>query len=290
MRIIANILVMVVIAGAVAIITWRTIATTGATKTNATKPTTSPSWVQQNELSLDITAITMLCKSWSKVFNWLTTNPSAPSLFELIALMEKYHPRTALRIQLGRLLLLYIAACVSMLYGFMLIAEDGQCWETKIGQEMLKLTIIDLERVWYSFKWLIHKKLKCNTYTQIVTIIAILIIDFIRAIIVRQCNWAWCCTDLEAGWLGYGEFKIAENVLALCNNQAVIWIGAFFCPLLPAINVLKLTIIMYFRSWAVCTCNVPMERVFRASRSNNFYLVLLMGESLTIRNWLQFSQ
>ena len=69
MRIIANILVMVVIAGAVAIITWRTIATTGATKTNATKPTTSPSWVQQNELSLDITAITMLCKSWSKVFN-----------------------------------------------------------------------------------------------------------------------------------------------------------------------------------------------------------------------------
>ena len=107
-----------------------------------------------------------------------------------------------------------------MLYGFMLIAEDGQCWETKIGQEMLKLTIIDL----------------------IVTVGAILIIDFIRAIIVRQCNWSWCCTDLEAGWLGYGEFKIAENVLALCNNQAVIWIGAFFCPLLPG----KILIIFFY--------------------------------------------
>ena len=60
------------------------------------------------------------------------------------------------------------------------------------------------------------------------------------------------------------------------NSKAVIWIGAFFCPLLPLINVFKLAIIFYVRSWAVLTCNVPMERVFRASKSNNFYLVLLM--------------
>ena len=65
MRVIANILVAAIIAGAIALITWRTIATTKApaATTNVTVPKTKPSWFQQNELSLDITAITMLCKS-----------------------------------------------------------------------------------------------------------------------------------------------------------------------------------------------------------------------------------
>ena len=60
------------------------------------------------------------------------------------------------------------------------------------------------------------------------------------------------------------------------NNQGMIWMGLFMAPGLPALNVIKLAIIMYVRSWAVMTTNVPHETVFKASKSNNFYFILLL--------------
>nr|XP_027204963.1 transmembrane channel-like protein 2 [Dermatophagoides pteronyssinus] len=129
------------------------------------------------------------------------------------------------------------------------------CWETMFGQELVKLTVMDF----------------------VLTVISTLISDFIRALIVRYCNGCTCiCWDLEKGFPGYGDFKIAENILHLVNNQGVIWLGMFFSPGLPAINSIKLCLLMYVRSWAVLTCNIPHETVFKASRNNNFYFMLLL--------------
>ncbi|XP_053624485.1 transmembrane channel-like protein isoform X2 [Plodia interpunctella] len=127
------------------------------------------------------------------------------------------------------------------------------CWETLFGQELVKLTMMDL----------------------VFVLLGTLFMDFFRALFVRYMNRCWCW-DLEKKFPEYGDFKIAENILHLINNQGMVWMGMFFSPGLVVLNVVKLMVMMYLRSWAVMTCNVPHEVVFRVSKSNNFYLALLL--------------
>ncbi|KAK4877203.1 hypothetical protein RN001_009709 [Aquatica leii] len=127
------------------------------------------------------------------------------------------------------------------------------CWETMFGQELIKLTVMD----------------------TVFTVAGTIGMDFFRGVFVRVMNRCWCW-DLEKKFPEYGEFKVAENILHLVHNQGMVWMGMFFAPGLIAINVGKLILLMYLRSWAVLTCNVPHSVVFRASRSNNFYFALLL--------------
>ncbi|KRX87703.1 DNA repair and recombination protein RAD54B [Trichinella pseudospiralis] len=129
---------------------------------------------------------------------------------------------------------------------------ESLCWETMIGEEIAKLVTMDL----------------------VMNIASILCVDFLRGLWVRFCT-NWWCWNLETVFPEYGEFKVAENVLHVINNQGMIWLGMFFAPLLPAINNVKLCILMYTRAWAVMTCNIPAAEVFRASKGkSHFYSIL----------------
>ncbi|XP_056379128.1 transmembrane channel-like protein 2-B isoform X3 [Hyla sarda] len=230
-----------------------------------------PSWYQNNEIEIVMNLLSMFC----------------PPLFETIAAMENYHPRVALKWQLGRIFALFLGN----LYTFLLaliddvnskLAEEavirnqtswlisngtlsngstidpadmprGPCWESNVGLEFVKLTVSDTQ----------------------MTVIMILVGDFGRAVIVRFLNNCWCW-DLESGFPSYAEFGISDNVLGLIFNQGMIWMGTFYAPGLIVINILRLLSSMYLQCWAVMSTNVPEERVYKASKSNNFYLALLL--------------
>nr|XP_033818408.1 transmembrane channel-like protein 1 [Geotrypetes seraphini] len=236
-------------------------------------------WWERNEVNMVMSLLGMFC----------------PTLFDAISNLENYHPRIALRWQLGRIFALFLGNLYTFLIALMdeinLKREEekivkynmtlweaslyngtssenstshpiqvdpadvprGPCWETMVGQEFVRLTVSDI----------------------MTTYITILAGDFLQAVFVRFFNYCWCW-DLEYGWPSYCEFDISGNVLGLIFNQGMIWMGSFYAPCLPAINVLRLHTSMYLQCWAVMCCNVPHERVFKASRSNNFYMAMLL--------------
>uniref|UniRef100_A0A3B4B680 Transmembrane channel-like protein n=1 Tax=Periophthalmus magnuspinnatus TaxID=409849 RepID=A0A3B4B680_9GOBI len=237
------------------------------------------SWWERNEVNMVMSLLGMFC----------------PMLFDVISALENYHPRVALQWQLGRIFALFLGNLYTFIIALMdeinvkreeekivkynitmwegslyngTLSENntaapitvhpadvprGPCWETMVGQEFVRLIISD----------------------TMTTYITLLIGDFLRAVLVRFLNYCWCW-DLEAGFPSYSEFDVSGNVLGLIFNQGMIWMGAFYAPCLPALNVLRLHVSMYLQCWAVMCCNVPQERVFKASGSNNFYMAMLL--------------
>ncbi|XP_075708226.1 transmembrane channel-like protein 1 [Rhinoderma darwinii] len=275
LRVLANFLVLCTLAGSGYLIYF----VVRRSQQFALKGLENYGWWERNEVNTVMSLLGMFC----------------PTMFDVVSGLENYHPRIALRWQLGRIFALFLGN----LYTFLIALMDeinlkrqeekivqhnmtmwyaniyngsysenstgppfqvdpsdvprGPCWETMVGQEFVRLTVNDI----------------------MTTYITILTGDFLQAVFVRFFNYCWCW-DLEYGWPSYCEFDISGNVLGLIFNQGMIWMGSFYAPCLPAINVFRLHTSMYLQCWAVMCCNVPHARVFKASRSNNFYMAMLL--------------
>lgn len=194
-------------------------------------------------------------------------NFMTPLLFSLIINFEDYSPAFEIRFTLMRCVFMRLTSIGVLLFSLwsqITKCTNGpcvcgynhvlySCWETRVGQEMYKLTIFDF----------------------IIIFAVTVFVEFPRKLIVQYCDCGL------AKWWGQQEFAIPQNVLEIVYGQTICWIGTFYCPILPAICTLKYFFIFYIKKVSLINNCRPATRPFRASSSNFFFLgVLLIGLAL----------
>ncbi|KAM4601041.1 transmembrane channel-like protein 7 [Polymixia lowei] len=195
-----------------------------------------------------------------------TGNFLVPFLCDQIALLERYDPSTTIIVALLRsvvLRMVSLGVLLSTLWSQITCAgnpttqncvlcqynhKEYPCWETRVGQEMYKLTLFDF----------------------LITIAVLVLVEFPRRMVVD--NWS----NKLVQWVGRQEFLVPSNVLGLVYGQTVVWTGTLFCPLLPLINTIKFLILFYCKKITLFNNCRPAMKTFRSTRSTFFFLVVLL--------------
>ncbi|KAL6109396.1 tmc4 [Pungitius sinensis] len=195
-----------------------------------------------------------------------TANFLVPLLGDQIALIERYSPSNTVIVALLRAVFLRLVSLAVLLFTlWRQITCEGNinseyctlckynykahpCWETRVGQEMYKLTLFDF----------------------LVNIALLFLVEFPRRMVVD--NWS----SKLAQWVGRQEFVVPANVLGLVYGQTVVWTGALFCPLLPLINTVKFILLFYFKKTTLFYNCRPALRTFRSTYSTVVFLVVLL--------------
>nr|XP_020473241.1 transmembrane channel-like protein 4 [Monopterus albus] len=189
-----------------------------------------------------------------------------PLLCDQIALIERYAPSTTVIMALLRAVFLRLVSLGALLFTlWRQITCEGHtdsgacelcqynhevypCWETRVGQEMYKLTLFDF----------------------LINVAVLVLVEFPRRMVVD--NWP----SKLAQWVGRQEFVVPYNVLSLVYGQTVVWTGALFCPLLPLINTIKFVILFYCKKITLFYNCRPALKTFRSTTSAFFFLVVLL--------------
>ncbi|KAM9058485.1 transmembrane channel-like protein 5 isoform 2-T3 [Megaptera novaeangliae] len=135
-------------------------------------------------------------------------------------------------------------------YWLNIVALSGdECWETLIGQEIYRLLLMDF----------------------VFCLADSFLGEFLRRIIGMRLIPS----------LGLQEFDIARNVLELIYSQTLVWIGIFFCPLLPLIQMITLFIMFYVKNISLMMNFQPLSKAWQASQMMTFFIFLLFFPSFT---------
>lgn len=192
---------------------------------------------------------------WGGLFTAIVINAViyiVPVIFSLIAHHEDYkNPRKAFNITLLRTFILH-AAIIGVLAGFWLFRAHkiSGCWETKLGQEVYRLLLVDF---FFALGFFVGERL-------------------------LRCIWAmFARSKMERP-----EFEIAKHTVHLIYNQALFWLGLLFTPVLGALIVIKFLIMWYFTTVVEIKFSKPSTKFWRATNTHTWFLVITFVTALLI--------
>lgn len=173
-----------------------------------------------------------------------------PTLFEILSGFEDWSPRFQVAVNLYRSVLLKIASLTVLIITLYIDIESNKSctksWENEIAAQMYML-------IWTDF---------------VVMMITTVIVETLRKLLYKYTNFF--------KKIGMPQFQITKNVLDLVYGQCLIWIGAFFSPLIPSMGVVKLVIMFYVKKTSLIYNNKPSEKPYQGARSNYLFTMLLL--------------
>uniref|UniRef100_H0W2G9 Transmembrane channel-like protein n=1 Tax=Cavia porcellus TaxID=10141 RepID=H0W2G9_CAVPO len=179
-------------------------------------------------------------------------NLIVPRFYSMFGLVERYEmPRHEVYILLIRNVFLKMSIIGILCYYWLntVALSDEECWETLIGQEIYRLLLMD-------FVFSLANSVLGEFLRRIIGM------RFIKSLVLQ-------------------EFDIARNVLELIYAQTLVWIGIFFCPLLPLIQMISLFIMFYVKNISLRMNFQPSNKAWRASQMITVFILLLFFPSFT---------
>ncbi|XP_041790087.1 transmembrane channel-like protein 5 [Chelmon rostratus] len=172
-------------------------------------------------------------------------NLVVPLFYSLFNKFERYSSqRRQIYTMVVRNVLLKMSILAVLCYYWMnVVAEKFSCWESMVGQALYRLVIVDF----------------------LFLMLGSFFGEFLSNVIGTRLFPR----------LGVPEFDVARNVLELIYAQTLAWVGIYFAPLLPAIQILKFFILFYLKKVSLTQNCQPPRRSGRAAQMQTIFIALL---------------
>ncbi|XP_010871181.2 transmembrane channel-like protein 5 isoform X2 [Esox lucius] len=176
-------------------------------------------------------------------------NLVVPLFYSLFRKIEHYsQPRMQIYAIILRNVILKMSILGILCYYWMNdVAERSPCWESIVGQALYRLVIVDF----------------------LFLMLGSFFGEFLSNVIGTKCIPS----------LGVPEFDIARNVLDLIYAQTLAWIGIYFSPLLPVIQIIKFFTLFYLKKVSLTRNCQPPRHAGRAAQMQTIFIAILFFPS-----------